>query len=161
MMDWASWLSMMNVVLVVAGIAIGLAAGHFASPAVRQAKRLRIQLEQLLQEHETYKSSVNAHFRKTADLVGDMTKSYAAVYNHLAGGARNFCDDAGAGTKVPFGPLPEALASPVIDAATEQAPRDCDFTGHAADVAADPAGVPDDAAEAAVDAASKATTSDS
>jgi len=107
----------LHVLLVVVGIAIGVAGGYFGFPAIREAKRLREQLEHLLQEHESYKAAVNAHFRKTADLVGQMTKSYAAIYDHLAGGARRFCDDAEAETRLPFGPLPEALGSPEIEAA--------------------------------------------
>ena len=118
-MDTASWFTGMNVVLVVSGMAIGMVAGYFASPAIGQARFLRLELDRLLKEHESYKGSVNAHFRKTADLVGQMTKSYAAVYDHLAGGARTFCEDAGGGQKLPFGPLPGELASPVVETVPE------------------------------------------
>jgi uncharacterized membrane-anchored protein YhcB (DUF1043 family) len=114
-MDTGSWFSVMNVVLVVVGGAIGAVAGHFASPSIGEAKRLRGELDRMLREHETYRASVDAHFRKTADLVGQMTKSYAAVYDHLAGGARTFCDDSGPGQKLPFEPLPGALAWPVVE----------------------------------------------
>lgn len=115
-MEPASWLTMTNGLLLSAGIVIGVLAGHFLSPALRESKRLRSELETLQGEHDKYKASVNSHFRKTADLVGQMTKSYAAVYDHLAGGARRFCDDAGADSQLPFGPSPGQLASPVIDA---------------------------------------------
>ena len=114
-MDTASWFSVTNVGLVAAGIGIGVVAGHFASPAIGEARRLRAELDRLLHEHESYKASVNSHFRKTAELVGQMTKSYAAVYDHLAGGARSFCDDTGPEQKLPFAPLPEGLASPVVE----------------------------------------------
>ena len=114
-MDTASWLSAMNLVLLAAGIAVGVAAGYYFSPAIGEAKRLRSELDDLRGEHDKYKASVNSHFRKTADLVGEMTKSYAAVYDHLAGGARRFCDEAGAGSQLPFGPSPGQLASPVIE----------------------------------------------
>lgn len=114
-MDTGSWFSVMNLVLVVAGIAVGAVAGHFASPSIGEAKRLHSELDRMRREHESYRDSINAHFRKTADLVGQMTKSYAAVYDHLAGGARTFCDETGPGQKLPFEPLPGELASPVVE----------------------------------------------
>ena len=111
----------MNAMALVLGIAIGLVAGYLLFPAIREAKVLREQLDRTLKEHEDYKASVNTHFRKTADLVGQMTRSYAAVYDHLATGARTFCGDESAGPEVPFGPLPGTLASPVIEAKAEPA----------------------------------------
>ena len=107
----------LHIVLVVVGILLGAAGGYLAFPQIREAKRLRVQFEALMQEHESYKSSVNSHFRKTADLVGEMTKSYAAVYDHLAVGARRFCDDSSADSKLAFEPLPGALAPPTFEAA--------------------------------------------
>ena len=107
--------TLMHAVVLVAGVALGLVAGYLAFPAIREARRLRVELDRTLQEHETYKASVNSHFRKTAELVGEMTRSYAAVYDHLATGARSFGDDAGAAGRLPFEPLPGVLAAPVIE----------------------------------------------
>lgn len=129
--SFASLFSLTSLLVLVIGVACGLAAGYLALPSVRRTRLLRAQLDQLLQEHQDYKSSVDTHFRKTADLVGDMTRSYAAVYDHLAGGARTFCDGAGAEKTLSFGPLPGVLASPVIDTAVEprepERARDTDF----------------------------------
>lgn len=111
----------MNVLVLLLGVAIGLVAGYLLFPAIREAKVLREQLDRTLREHEEYKASVGTHFRKTADLVGQMTRSYAAVYDHLATGARTFGGGELAGPEVPFGPLPGALASPVIEAKAEPA----------------------------------------
>ena len=72
----------------------------------------RAELDAARREHDRYKGSVSDHFVKTADLVGEMTRSYAAVYDHLAGGAQLFCGDAVAGKAVTFGPSPAALVSP-------------------------------------------------
>ncbi|MFN2426968.1 MAG: YhcB family protein [Candidatus Binatia bacterium] len=121
-MDTASLFSVTSVLLLVAGVAIGMLAGHFTSPAIGEAKRLRSELDRVLLDQENYKASVNSHFRKTAELVGQMTKSYAAVYDHLAGGARTFCDDTGPEQKIPFGPLPAGLAAPDIETAAMDAP---------------------------------------
>jgi uncharacterized membrane-anchored protein YhcB (DUF1043 family) len=120
-MEAASWFSVASVVFLVIGVAIGVAAGHFFSPAIGEARRLRADLDRIQHEHDSYRSSVNSHFRKTADLVGEMTKSYAAVYDHLAGGARRFCDQSGTDAAIPFEPLPGALASPVIETAADAA----------------------------------------
>ena len=135
-MEAASWFSVASVVFLAAGAALGAAAGHFLSPSIGEANRLRAELERLRHEHDSYRASVNSHFRKTADLVGEMTKSYAAVYDHLAGGARRFCDDTGPDTAIPFEPLPGALASPVIETAHEEAAGELaatDVAGTAAD----------------------------
>lgn len=120
-MDVSSWFTLGSLVFLLVGVAVGVAAGHFWSPAIGEAKRLREDVERLQREHDTYRASVNSHFRKTADLVGQMTKSYAAVYDHLAGGAQRFCGDFGADSSIPFEPLPGALASPTIETAAEEA----------------------------------------
>jgi len=134
-METASWFSITNVLLLLAGVAIGALAGHFTSPAIGEAKRLRSDLDRVLHEQETYKASVNSHFRKTAELVGQMTKSYAAVYDHLAGGARTFCDDSGPEQKLPFEPLPGQLATPAIETGAEPVRASDAATDAAADAA--------------------------
>jgi uncharacterized membrane-anchored protein YhcB (DUF1043 family) len=145
-MEVASWFSVSSVVFLAIGAAVGAAAGHFLSPAIGESRKLRAEVERLRHEHDSYRSSVNSHFRKTADLVGQMTKSYAAVYDHLAGGARRFCDDAGSDAAIPFEPLPGALASPVIetaagedteDVAAEVADADGTAGGATAEIATD------------------------
>jgi uncharacterized membrane-anchored protein YhcB (DUF1043 family) len=82
-----------EVLMLIGGIALGLLLGYFVLPSRREAKRLREELDQLRTQHEEYKSGVSQHFVKTAELVGEMTRSYAAVYDHLAGGAQKFCTE--------------------------------------------------------------------
>jgi len=159
-MDTATWFSLTNAALLAAGIAVGMVAGYFVSPARGETRRLRTELDRVLQEHETYKGSVNAHFRKTADLVGQMTKSYAAVYDHLAGGARTFCDDAGGDRKLPFGPLPGELASPVIETPAEEPGASAASPDVVMGDATDQADV-SDAATGSLDSKSETTTSSS
>ena len=110
------------ILALVLGIGIGVLAGYFTFPQIREAKRLRVELDGLVEEHETYKKSVSAHFRKTGELVGEMTRSYAAVYDHLAVGARSFAAEAASEMTLSFGPSPGILASPAIDAPAEAAP---------------------------------------
>lgn len=59
----------------------------YGSSAV--AERQTKQAEQAL---ETYKADVTAHFEKSAELFGNLTDSYRAVYEHMAGSAQGLCD---------------------------------------------------------------------
>jgi uncharacterized membrane-anchored protein YhcB (DUF1043 family) len=121
----------------------------------------RAELDAARREHDRYKGSVSDHFVKTADLVGEMTRSYAAVYDHLAGGAQLFCGDAVAGKAVVFGPSPAALASPAqttsvdpeAEAIDESQAEDTDF-------AMEEAAPELDADEASLDSPSGTTTED-
>jgi len=49
---------------------------------------LKAELDAARLEMETYKTSVNSHFDKTAELVNELTQDYVKVYKHLAEGAQ-------------------------------------------------------------------------
>lgn len=98
-----------NLAVFAGGLLLGGALGFVLSPARGLAKRLRADLDRTLKDHEEYRASVDSHFRKTADLVGTLTKSYAAVYDHLATGARQFCGEEGSDREVTMRPLPSRL----------------------------------------------------
>lgn len=76
------------------GLALGLVAGIFVLPAARRARRLQAEIETMRGEHDRYQRRVTEHFQTTAVLVGDLTSSYKAVYEHLASGARTLSDPA-------------------------------------------------------------------
>ena len=80
--------------LLVVGLVLGLVAGNFALPSVRRARRLQTEIETLRGEQERYQYQVTEHFQTTAVLLGDLTSSYKAVYEHLASGARSLSDPA-------------------------------------------------------------------
>lgn len=94
--------SLIGVGLFLMGMASGLVIGHFVLPGQRRARRLELRLEEITREFSEYKASVTDHFHKTADLVGEMTRSYKAVYDHLAGGARSLCVTPPAGRTLRF-----------------------------------------------------------
>lgn len=75
----------------------GAAAGALAFRTLRsdevRVRQLEVQLRELSEEHETYKSGVHSHFSSTARLLNDMTDSYRKVYLHLASGAQTLCPD--------------------------------------------------------------------
>ncbi len=74
--------------------AAGVGAGWWACrdrDARARAESLAQELEAALREHETYREHVEKHFGQTSDLFRDLTRQYAAVYAHLAEGARDLC----------------------------------------------------------------------
>jgi uncharacterized membrane-anchored protein YhcB (DUF1043 family) len=78
-------------VVALLGIGLGLLVGLFLLPGPREVKRLRAEIERLGQKHADYQSLVTGHFEKTGELIGQMTASYKAVYDHLADGAQSLC----------------------------------------------------------------------
>jgi len=77
----------------VAVLAVGIAIGRWASGAARRARQLEAELAQTREEIARYREQVNQHFVKTAELLGVMTASYRAVYEHLAEGAKALCTE--------------------------------------------------------------------
>lgn len=81
-----------SAMLFVGGVVTGLLVGMFVLPAGREAKRLASELDKLRAEYDDYKREVTGHFQKSSELFAGMTQSYKAVYDHLAGGARELCE---------------------------------------------------------------------
>jgi len=158
MSDTTSWLTVTEAVLLGGGIATGLLLGYFMFPTMRQARRLRIELEQARHEQERFRASVSEHFLKTADLVGEMTRSYAAVYDHLAGGARRFCDDAPAAQRLAgagsFAAIAAAHAEEEAESSAESGSGAESEAGAERGLAAEDVPAPEDAAAEATATAS-------
>lgn len=77
---------------VVGGAIIGAIVYRNLTPNIKQADSLKTQLDEARQEMESYKTSVNGHFDKTAQLVNELTQDYVKVYKHLAEGAQTLGD---------------------------------------------------------------------
>lgn len=94
-------------------LVFGLGGGFFFSRAsdsgIQQAKKLDAELKQTREELATYRTQVNDHFEKTAELVNTLTENYRAIYTHLADGAQNLCG--GNLTKLEAMATPENLIS--------------------------------------------------
>lgn len=75
-----------------AGLAAGLAIGVIYAPSAKRARDLDSELSQLRAEHERYRKDVTHHFSKTGELVNAMTRTYKAVYDHLASGAQTLSE---------------------------------------------------------------------
>lgn len=99
--------------LLVLGAAVGVLVAGLVLPGPKRVRQLEEQLRKTLEEHESYRAGVTAHFKTTAQLVGEMTQSYKAVYDHLAYGAQSLCGEHDALTSSVFGP-PRIIHDPKI-----------------------------------------------
>jgi hypothetical protein len=77
---------------VVGGAIIGAIVYRNLTPNIKHADSLKAELDEVRQEMESYKTSVNGHFDKTAELVNELTQDYVKVYKHLAEGAQALGD---------------------------------------------------------------------
>jgi hypothetical protein len=76
----------------VGGGIIGAIAYRNLAPGKKKTDDLKAELDAARLEMETYKTSVNSHFDKTAELVNGLTQDYVKVYQHLAEGAQTLGD---------------------------------------------------------------------
>jgi hypothetical protein len=81
-----------GIIALVAGALIGALAYRLLAPAVKQADKIKTELDVTREELNSYKASVNQHFDKTSELVNDLTQNYVKVYQHLAEGAQTLGD---------------------------------------------------------------------
>jgi uncharacterized membrane-anchored protein YhcB (DUF1043 family) len=58
-----------------------------------QTARLQEELREMRERFSDYRDQVSRHFMRTSELVQEMTQSYRAVYEHLATGAQELCED--------------------------------------------------------------------
>src|SRR5688572_20817744 len=79
--------------IALSGVLLGLVLGRFLLPGSRKIKRLESEIEQMRRDHADYRARVSTHFNTTGELIGQMTASYKAVYDHLSEGAQVLCGD--------------------------------------------------------------------
>lgn len=87
-------------------LAIGVAAGlliarRLDSSSPGKVDELEARIAELQRFHDDYREHVSEHFSTTADLVQQMTESYRDVYQHLAQGAQDLCNEEIAGKLLP------------------------------------------------------------
>ncbi len=81
-----------SIISLIAGTMIGALAYRLLAPSVKQAGKIKTELDVAMEELDSYKTSVNQHFDKTSELVNDLTQNYVKVYQHLAEGAQTLGD---------------------------------------------------------------------
>jgi hypothetical protein len=89
------WMWTIALALAIGGGMWGYALGTNNNPdnAEERGKNkiLETELHSLKKEFGGYRDEVNDHFKKTADLVHELTSSYKAVYEQLASGSEKLC----------------------------------------------------------------------
>jgi len=98
----------------VLGILLGTGLGSIVTYVLasrnNRNQNLQAELDQLVEQFSEYREQVGQHFMHTSDLVQEMTRSYRAVYEHLATGAYHLCSDP-ADTPTLAHRSPDALAA--------------------------------------------------
>lgn len=86
------WLT--GIVCLAIGVASGLLiARRLDSTSPGKVEELEARVLELQRFHDDYREHVSDHFSMTADLVQQMTESYRDVYQHLARGAQDLCNE--------------------------------------------------------------------
>ena len=75
------------------GTILGCIASYLFIGRDNETVRLQHELSELRKRFSDHRDKVAKHFMHTSDLVQEMTQSYRAVYEHLATGARELCDE--------------------------------------------------------------------
>ena len=82
----------MGLIVAIALFGVGLLAGAalraWLSDGRVRERQLEIELESARARFSTYQERVEKHFNQTAHLFRDLTNQHAALYHHLAEGAR-------------------------------------------------------------------------
>ena len=74
------------------GLSLGCIAAYFVFSRTRKTRQLQSELDEFKERFTDYRDTVTEHFMQTSSLVQEMTKSYRAVYEHLASGAQHLCN---------------------------------------------------------------------
>ena len=121
------WL--VGIAALVIGVIIGAIAYRLFTPALRNASKLRSELDEAKEELNNYKASVSSHFNKTSDLVNELTQDYVKVYKHLAEGAQTLGD-----TKEFTNVLEQDQGKVLISFGDESEPQDSVVSEQPADI---------------------------
>jgi len=75
------------------GVTTGCIATWLVSSGKDRTRELQAELDELMENFRDYRTQVGEHFMHTSELVQEMTRSYRAVYEHLASGAQRLCGE--------------------------------------------------------------------
>jgi uncharacterized membrane-anchored protein YhcB (DUF1043 family) len=92
-LDGTGSLWMIGILSLLLGVALGSIATYTLVSRNNRTHKLQHELRQLTERFTDYREQVSQHFMHTSDLVKEMTRSYRAVYEHLATGAHHLCTD--------------------------------------------------------------------
>lgn len=110
---------------ILGSLGAGLALGYFwrAGLGDPQHEELEAELAETRKQLESYQQRVTEHFGTTAELFNTVTAGYRAIYEHLAKGANELCEDFPAERRLAAPPQRElsleAESRPGLSAPTE------------------------------------------
>ena len=90
-LDETASLWAIGILALLLGIALGAMVTYSLVARSSRTHKLQRELTQLSDRFADYRDQVGQHFMHTSDLVKEMTRSYRAVYEHLATGAHHLC----------------------------------------------------------------------
>lgn len=92
-LDGTGSLWIVGILGVLLGIGLGSIVAYTLTSRNNHNQNLQSDLDQLAERFTEYREQVGQHFMHTSDLVQEMTRSYRAVYEHLATGAYHLCGE--------------------------------------------------------------------
>jgi len=92
-LDGTNSLWVIGILGLLLGIGLGSIVTYSLASRNNRTRKLQRELHQLTEHFTDYRDQVSQHFMHTSDLVKEMTRSYRAVYEHLATGAYHLCTD--------------------------------------------------------------------
>lgn len=92
-LDGTSSMWIVGILGLLLGIGLGAIVTYSLASRNNRTRKLQRELNQLSEHFTDYRDQVSQHFMHTSDLVQEMTRSYRAVYEHLAAGAYHLCTD--------------------------------------------------------------------
>jgi uncharacterized membrane-anchored protein YhcB (DUF1043 family) len=92
-LDETSSMWIVGILALLLGIVLGSISTNALLSRNSRTHKLQRELNQLSERFADYRDQVSQHFMHTSDLVQEMTRSYRAVYEHLATGAYHLCTD--------------------------------------------------------------------
>lgn len=105
-----------SVLAFLVGTGLGILLQRYVLSRRTHVAQLEKEVDELKGEQLHLKDSLEQHFHQTAHLTQDLTNSYKALYEHLAGGAAQF-------TEKPLADLKHVLETSQASVAVE-APKD-------------------------------------
>lgn len=90
-LDETGTLWVIGILGVLLGIGLGAIVTYTLVSRNSRTHKLQRELNHLSERFTDYRDQVGQHFMHTSDLVKEMTRSYRAVYEHLATGAHHLC----------------------------------------------------------------------
>jgi uncharacterized membrane-anchored protein YhcB (DUF1043 family) len=90
-LDETGSLWVIGILALLLGIGLGAIVTYTLVARNSRTHKLQRELDQLAERFTDYRDQVGQHFMHTSDLVKEMTRSYRAVYEHLATGAHHLC----------------------------------------------------------------------